>query len=52
MEQRLSGAIIAAGKGERLRDAAGGVPKPLVRLGDETLWNAKYVYSRPLALIR
>src|SRR5579862_4364383 len=37
MDQRLSGAIIAAGRGERLRDAADGIPKPLVRLGNETL---------------
>jgi NDP-sugar pyrophosphorylase family protein len=37
MDQQLSGAIIAAGKGERLRDAADGMPKPLVRLGNETL---------------
>jgi NDP-sugar pyrophosphorylase family protein len=37
MDQRLSGAIIAAGRGERLRDAADGTPKPLVRVGDETL---------------
>jgi NDP-sugar pyrophosphorylase family protein len=37
MAHRLSGAIIAAGTGSRLRAASGGVPKPLVRLGDETL---------------
>lgn len=37
MDQPLSGAIIAAGKGERLRGAADGMPKPLVRLGGETL---------------
>jgi NDP-sugar pyrophosphorylase family protein len=37
MDGRLSGAIIAAGKGERLRGAAGGLPKPLVRVGGETL---------------
>jgi NDP-sugar pyrophosphorylase family protein len=33
----LSGAIIAAGRGERLRAAAGGIPKPLVELGGEPL---------------
>jgi NDP-sugar pyrophosphorylase family protein len=33
----LSGAIIAAGRGERLRDAVRGVPKPLVEIGGETL---------------
>jgi NDP-sugar pyrophosphorylase family protein len=33
----LSGAIIAAGRGERLRAASGGVPKPLVELGGEPL---------------
>lgn len=33
----LSGAIVAAGRGERLRGASGGVPKPLVELGGETL---------------
>jgi len=37
MDGRLSGVIIAAGKGERLRGAAGGLPKPLVRVGGETL---------------
>ena len=37
MDQRLSGAIIAAGTGSRLRSAIGGVPKPLVRLAGETL---------------
>jgi NDP-sugar pyrophosphorylase family protein len=37
MDERLSGAIIAAGKGERLRSAANGMPKPLVRIADETL---------------
>ncbi|HEX4210498.1 MAG TPA: NTP transferase domain-containing protein [Candidatus Binataceae bacterium] len=37
MDQRLSGAIIAAGKGERLRSAVEGLPKPLVRIGGETL---------------
>lgn len=34
---RLDGAIIAAGRGERLRDAVGGVPKPLVEIGAETM---------------
>jgi choline kinase len=33
----LSGAIIAAGRGERLRAASGGIPKPLVELGGEPL---------------
>ena len=33
----LSGAIVAAGRGERLRAASGGVPKPLVEVGGETL---------------
>lgn len=33
----LSGAIIAAGRGARLRDAVGGVPKPLVELGGEAM---------------
>ena len=33
----LSGAIIAAGRGERLRAASGGVPKPLVEVGGEAL---------------
>ena len=37
MVPRLSGAIIAAGRGERLRAASGGVPKPLVEIGGETL---------------
>jgi NDP-sugar pyrophosphorylase family protein len=37
MANRLSGAILAAGRGERLRGAVDGVPKPLVMLGDETL---------------
>lgn len=34
---KFSGAILAAGRGERLRDASNGVPKPLVELGGETL---------------
>jgi NDP-sugar pyrophosphorylase family protein len=34
---RLSGAIIAAGRGERLRAASNGVPKPLVEVGGEPL---------------
>jgi choline kinase len=33
----LSGAILAAGRGERLRAASGGVPKPLVEIEGETL---------------
>lgn len=33
----LQGAIIAAGRGERLRSGVGGVPKPLARLGARTL---------------
>jgi NDP-sugar pyrophosphorylase family protein len=33
----LSGAIIAAGRGERLRGAAGGIPKPLVELAGEAM---------------
>jgi choline kinase len=33
----LSGAIIAAGRGERLRAAVGGIPKPLVELNGESL---------------
>jgi choline kinase len=33
----LSGAIIAAGRGERLRYASGGIPKPLVVLGGKPL---------------
>jgi choline kinase len=33
----LSGAIIAAGRGERLRNAVHGVPKPLVEIDGETL---------------
>jgi NDP-sugar pyrophosphorylase family protein len=37
MTDRLSGAIIAAGRGERLRAASGGLPKPLVELGGQTL---------------
>jgi NDP-sugar pyrophosphorylase family protein len=37
MDERLSGAIIAAGRGERLRAASDGLPKPLVRVGGETL---------------
>lgn len=37
MVPQLSGVIIAAGRGERLRPAAGGVPKPLVELAGETL---------------
>jgi NDP-sugar pyrophosphorylase family protein len=37
MASRLSGAILAAGHGARLRDAVDGLPKPLVKLGAETL---------------
>ena len=37
MASRLSGAILAAGHGARLRHAVGGLPKPLVMLGAETL---------------
>jgi NDP-sugar pyrophosphorylase family protein len=33
----LSGAIIAAGRGERLREASGGIPKPLVELAGEPM---------------
>jgi NDP-sugar pyrophosphorylase family protein len=34
---KLSGAVIAAGRGERLRAASHGIPKPLVELGGEAL---------------
>ena len=34
---RLRGAIIAAGRGERLRNAVHDLPKPLVELGGETM---------------
>jgi NDP-sugar pyrophosphorylase family protein len=37
MVGRLHGAIIAAGRGERLRGAVDGLPKPLVELGGETM---------------
>jgi choline kinase len=37
MDSPLSGAVIAAGTGSRLRIASGGVPKPLVLLNHETL---------------
>lgn len=37
MVDRLRGAIIAAGRGERLRRAADDLPKPLVELGGETM---------------
>src|SRR2546430_525591 len=37
MAGRLSGAILAAGYGQRLRGASGGVPKPLVDLGGQPL---------------
>jgi NDP-sugar pyrophosphorylase family protein len=36
MDGWLSGAVIAAGTGSRLRPASGDVPKPLVRLAGET----------------
>ena len=36
-ETALQGAIIAAGRGERLRRGGDDVPKPLVKLGGETL---------------
>jgi NDP-sugar pyrophosphorylase family protein len=35
--ERLSGAVIAAGRGERLRSASHGIPKPLVEIGGEAL---------------
>jgi choline kinase len=34
---RLSGAILAAGHGQRLRQASGGLPKPLIDLGGQPL---------------
>ena len=37
MVSELQGAIIAAGKGERLRAHGEDIPKPLVRIGGETL---------------
>ncbi len=37
MSNFLSGAIIAAGRGERLRSATGGLPKPLVEIDNESL---------------
>ncbi len=37
MVDRLRGAIIAAGRGERLRGAVDDLPKPLVELGGETM---------------
>jgi NDP-sugar pyrophosphorylase family protein len=37
MAVRLSGAILAAGRGQRLREASGGLPKPLVYLGNQPL---------------
>lgn len=37
MVGQLSGAILAAGQGQRLRSASAGVPKPLVRLGGQPL---------------
>jgi NDP-sugar pyrophosphorylase family protein len=37
MVSRLQGAIIAAGRGERLRSAVNDLPKPLVEIGGETM---------------
>ncbi len=37
MVSELQGAIIAAGRGERLRSMGEDIPKPLVRIGGETL---------------
>ena len=37
MVSELQGAIIAAGRGERLRAEGEDIPKPLVRIGGETL---------------
>lgn len=37
MVTKLQGAIIAAGRGERLRDSSSSTPKPLVELGGETM---------------
>jgi NDP-sugar pyrophosphorylase family protein len=37
MAGQLSGAILAAGRGQRLRPASGTVPKPLVELGGQPL---------------
>ena len=37
MAGRLSGAILAAGQGQRLRPASGAVPKPLIDLGGQPL---------------
>ncbi len=37
MASRISGAIIAAGRGDRLRSGAGGLPKPVVEVGGEPL---------------
>ncbi len=37
MADRLRGAILAAGHGQRLRPASGAVPKPLVELGGQPL---------------
>src|SRR5947209_1007772 len=35
--ERLSGAVLAAGRGERLREASGGIPKALIELNGEPL---------------
>jgi NDP-sugar pyrophosphorylase family protein len=37
MAGRLSGAILAAGRGQRLRPASGAIPKPLIELGGQPL---------------
>jgi NDP-sugar pyrophosphorylase family protein len=37
MADRLSGAILAAGYGQRLRPSSGGLPKPLIDLGGQPL---------------
>jgi NDP-sugar pyrophosphorylase family protein len=37
MVNNIAGAILAAGTGERLRAAAGGLPKPLVEINGQTL---------------
>ena len=37
MVGRLSGAILAAGRGQRLRPASGMLPKPLIDLGGQPL---------------
>jgi NDP-sugar pyrophosphorylase family protein len=37
MAEKLSGAILAAGRGERLRLSVGGMPKPLIEINGETM---------------